>query len=139
MTMWKYKRACQFCVGELKHSAMFAAAPCSLCLAYAVSHQSCRLSNGAAAGSNPAPIYLDQVVLQYWFQGQQQAAAAAPAAAANDSSATSSIAAQADASQLLLGCHDAGAPLSEYWLSSKARCTTGDGTSLPGLDLCLVQ
>jgi hypothetical protein len=56
-------------------------------------------------------VYLDQVVLQYWLQGPQQAAEAA--AAANDSSATSSIAAQADASQLSLGCTDAGPPLSE--------------------------
>jgi hypothetical protein len=87
------------------------AAHCSTGLACVVLHRLCRLRNGAEAGSNPAPVYLDQVVVQYWFQGPQQAAAAVETA--SNSSTTSSIAAQADASQLSWGCNDAGAPLRE--------------------------
>jgi hypothetical protein len=79
----------------------------------------CRLSNAAPADGGASPVYLDQVVLQYWFHGPQQAAEAA--AAASDSSTTSSIAAHADASQLSLGCTDAGAPLSE-WLGHSPNC-----------------
>jgi hypothetical protein len=62
----------------------------------------CRITNPARADSNPAPTYLDQVVLQSWFQGPQQAAAAAEAVAAavGADEGTSARAAQADAAQL---------------------------------------
>jgi hypothetical protein len=83
------------------------------------------------------PIYLDQVVLQYWFQGPQQAAAAAEAAAAaiGADGSTSSRAAQADAAQLYMTCTDAQAPLSEWtgmkWLQQ--------GNALVVLDMAKEQ
>lgn len=76
----------------------------------------CRLSNPAGADSSAPPIYLDQVLLQYWFHGPRRAAAAAEAAAAatGTDGSTISRAAQADSAQLYLTCTDAQAPLSEW-------------------------
>ncbi|WIA10009.1 hypothetical protein OEZ85_010221 [Tetradesmus obliquus] len=72
-----------------------------------------KLSKPAQADDTSSPIYLDQVTLQYWFQGPRQAAAAAEAAAAatGTDGATSSRAAQADAALLDMTCTDAQAPL----------------------------
>jgi hypothetical protein len=73
----------------------------------------CRLSNRGRADSSSPPVYLDQVVLQYWFQGPRQAAEAAEAAAVatGTDGNTSSRAAQAVAAQLYMACTDAQAPL----------------------------
>ncbi|WIA30080.1 hypothetical protein OEZ86_000175 [Tetradesmus obliquus] len=72
-----------------------------------------KLSKPAQADDTFSPIYLDQVTLQYWFQGPRQAAAAAEAAAAatGTDGATSSRAAQADAALLDMTCTHAQAPL----------------------------
>jgi hypothetical protein len=76
------------------------------------------LSNRQPFSSSPTPVFLDQVVLQYWFQGPEEPtaalAAAALAAGVGNSSSSSSGDGQQDeavaafvASQFKMSCSDA--------------------------------
>jgi hypothetical protein len=84
----------------------------------------CRLSNRQAY--NTAPVFLDQVVLQYWFQGPEEPTAASAAAlAAGDSSSSngsssSGVVQQEEAvaalvaSQFKMSCSDASPAVGEW-------------------------
>jgi hypothetical protein len=111
---------------QLRKQHSWLTAVCIVCV--------CRLSNRQPPTSNPAPVFLDEVVLQYWFQGPEEPTAASAAAlavgeaASGSSSSNSSDLAQEEAvaalvaSQFKMSCSDATAAIGEYVVLTEALC-----------------